>query len=227
MERSEFLRIFPLRAKGLMWFTGAGASAGIKTAGNMVWDFKQQIFCAEQKITVKSCPNLSDLAFRARLNQYFKTKGGYLIDFKGFSSTFGIRVTYANVHIPIAATIDGEMAASERPHMVLAEHLTRAVSALKNARSSFDVVVLYLPERWSSGYRGREDDFDLHDYLKGVTATASIPTQVLLERGAFEFKYRCSVMWRLSIALYTKAGGIPWKLAHVNPEVAFIGLGYP
>lgn len=153
-------------------------------------------------------------------------RAAYLIEFKGFSSTFGIRVTLANVHIPIAGTVDSEMAASERPHLVLAEHLTRAVSAIKNARSSFDVVILYLPERWRAGYRGREDDFDLHDYLKGVTATASIPTQVLLERGAFEFKYRCSVMWRLSIALYTKAGGIPWKLAHVNPEVAFIGLGY-
>jgi hypothetical protein len=62
-----------------MWLTGAGASAsaGVKTAGNMIWDFKQQIFCAEQRITVKSCPGLSDLAFRGRLNQYFKTKGGY------------------------------------------------------------------------------------------------------------------------------------------------------
>jgi NAD-dependent SIR2 family protein deacetylase len=79
MNREEFLRIFPLRAKGLMWLTGAGASAsaGIKTAGNMIWDFKKQIFCAEQKITAKSCPDLSDHAFRARLNQYFKTKGGY------------------------------------------------------------------------------------------------------------------------------------------------------
>ncbi|MGD0461173.1 MAG: SIR2 family protein [Tepidisphaeraceae bacterium] len=79
MNRSEFLRIFPLRAKGLMWFTGAGASAsaGIKTAGNMIWDFKKQIFCAEQKIAARACPDFSDAGFRARLNQYYKNKGGY------------------------------------------------------------------------------------------------------------------------------------------------------
>jgi hypothetical protein len=62
-----------------MWLTGAGASAsaGIQTAANMIWDFKKQIFCAEQKIAARSCPNFSDAGFRARLNQYFKTEGGY------------------------------------------------------------------------------------------------------------------------------------------------------
>src|SRR5437870_1177326 len=46
MNRAEFLRIFPMRASGLMWLTGAGASASarIRTAGQMIWHFKQQIF---------------------------------------------------------------------------------------------------------------------------------------------------------------------------------------
>jgi hypothetical protein len=33
-------------------------------------------------------------------------------------------------------------------------------------------------------------------------------------------------MWRLGIALYCKAGGVPWKLADNDPETAYIGLSY-
>lgn len=33
-------------------------------------------------------------------------------------------------------------------------------------------------------------------------------------------------MWRIGLALYVKAGGIPWKLADANPEAAYIGISY-
>lgn len=33
-------------------------------------------------------------------------------------------------------------------------------------------------------------------------------------------------MWRLGIAIYCKAGGIPWRLASATPDSAYIGLSY-
>jgi len=105
--------------------------------------------------------------------------------------------------------------------------LTQALSSLLTNRSDFDVLLIYLPTRWNKGFIGGEgEDFDLHDYLKAITATSGIPTQIILQESALTYFCRCSVMWRLSIALYCKAGGVPWKLADTNPDTAYVGLSY-
>ena len=46
------------------------------------------------------------------------------------------------------------------------------------------------------------------------------------EDKALAYPDRASVMWRIGIALYTKAGGTPWKLADTDPETAYIGISY-
>jgi hypothetical protein len=37
-----------------MWFLGAGASraGGIKTARDMIWEFKQKLYCSEKKVAL-------------------------------------------------------------------------------------------------------------------------------------------------------------------------------
>lgn len=152
----------------------------------------------------------------------------YLPQFPTFSRVFGIRIVAADgVAVELRRELDMEMASSPTPHLVLAEAITRALSTLEPNRSKFDVVVILLPERWSGAFfGGPEEDFDLHDYLKAITAVRGIPTQILQENGGLNYHCRCSVMWRQSIALYCKAGGIPWKLADVDPGTAYVGLGY-
>jgi len=46
LDAPALLRLFQLRGAQIMWFLGAGASrsAGIKTAGDMIWDFKQRLY---------------------------------------------------------------------------------------------------------------------------------------------------------------------------------------
>ena len=79
MSIDEFLRIYPLRAPNLMWFLGAGASAaaGIPTANALIWEFKRALFCAAQKISLKTCDNLSNPVVQRRLDSYFEDLGTF------------------------------------------------------------------------------------------------------------------------------------------------------
>ncbi len=110
---------------------------------------------------------------------------------------------------------------------MLAERLVRAIQRLDAHRAEFDVLFVYIPQRWAPGYKGGPDeDFDLHDHLKAVTATRRLPVQLVREDRALAYLDRASVMWRISLALYAKAGGVPWKLAETDAETAYIGISY-
>lgn len=157
-----------------------------------------------------------------------RERRNYLPTFPTFSRVFGLRIVAGSgTAIELRPELDAELSASPTPHLVLAEAITRALSSLEPYRSEFDVLLIVLPERWSNAFIGGPgEDFDLHDYLKAVTAVRGVPTQILRESGGLDYYCRCSVMWRQSIALYCKAGGIPWKLADTEPGTAYIGLGY-
>jgi hypothetical protein len=161
-------------------------------------------------------------------HQQPKERLNYLIEFPGFSRVFGLRCVSANpsAHVELPQSLSNEISTSERPHLLLAEKITQAINALQSQRTEFDIMMIYLPELWSNCFEGIDDDFDLHDYLKAVTASIGVPSQILRESKVLAYPCRASVMWRLSIALYAKAGGVPWKIASSPPETAYIGLSY-
>ncbi|RUP29430.1 MAG: hypothetical protein EKK45_10705 [Curvibacter sp.] len=127
----------------------------------------------------------------------------------------------------LEAQVERDFEASKSPHIVLAAAITRAIQQLDTRRSLFDVLFIYLPDRWESGFNGgRNEDFDLHDHIKAVTAALGMPVQIVRQGSGLAYRDRASVMWRIGLALYAKAGGVPWKLAHTESETAYIGLSY-
>lgn len=151
----------------------------------------------------------------------------YLIDYPGFHRVFGLDITTAPPDCTFALPDDLEerLDAAANPRQVLTGALADAITAAGVRRTAFDVLMIRLPERWSEWFYGDGDDFDLHDFIKVTAAGQGLATQIIRDK-ALQYKDRCSVAWRLAIASYTKAGGVPWKLAETAPHSMFVGIGY-
>lgn len=76
----DFARRFSMRTGNLMWLLGAGASAsaGIPTASDMIWEFKQQLFISQRRISPQAVADLSNPSIREQLREYVKSIGSVL-----------------------------------------------------------------------------------------------------------------------------------------------------
>jgi hypothetical protein len=174
---------------------------------------------------------LAKLLRELEMRHYPRERKVYVPEFLGFSKIFNVGIAHAgsSCRLELGASLDRDIATKPEPHEILARAILQSINVLRTSRSDFDVVLLYLPERWQRAFEQREgDNFDLHDFLKANTASLGIPLQIVNDdkTGAITYFCRCSVAWRLSIALYCKSGGTPWTLADGDLETAYIGLSY-
>jgi hypothetical protein len=74
----DFARRFSQRATNLMWLLGAGASAaaGVPTARDMVWEFKQRLFVSQRRVSAQAVADLSSLAVRRQLQAHIDASDG-------------------------------------------------------------------------------------------------------------------------------------------------------
>lgn len=161
-----------------------------------------------------------------QLAQKPSDRRSYVPPYPGFRELLGVPLTPASqvAQLPLPAHLDdlGTGSPQERVRRAIADRMRQ----LAAVRDQFDVAVFHLPDTWSQGLRG--EGFDAHDELKAIGVELNVPSQVMNDR-TFDFKYLASLAWRLAIALYVKAGGMPWRLAPlvgVPVDSAYIGLAY-
>jgi hypothetical protein len=57
---------------------GAGASAtSVSTAGDLIWDFKRQLYCSDTRTPLANLADLGDQTVRLRLQRYFDERGRF------------------------------------------------------------------------------------------------------------------------------------------------------
>ncbi len=80
-------------------------------------------------------------------------------------------------------------------------------------------------------------DYDLHNSMKGKAMKVGIPIQLLREstaRAILEYPHpqfsigdnQATFAWNLSMALYYKGRGKPWRLAKLVPGTCYVGIAF-
>lgn len=187
------------------------------------------VLCPEDKFS-----SVRELVDQLEVSHRPRERSSYLVNFVKFSRIFGVNLDFPrspkDQRVCLLSYEEiGTALKSDTPHEPFAELVLSAVRRLSQVRSQFDVLLLYLPDEFSLGFTSPTadelSDFDLHDSVKALSSLAQIPVQMLNDDPTTYF-CRCSVAWRLALAIYAKAGGIPWKLSGFDDRHAYVGLSY-
>jgi hypothetical protein len=201
---------------------------------NRPWDFQLTSSGLSPSIDVAViCPRADAAKFKLFLSRFQEssqptpTERDYLQTFPGFTSAFGLPLTYPNpgesTWLNIEDTVSGDTLSAAKQ---LAQRICKALDVIRGLRPG-SVVAIFVPARWTP-YKIIDADteqFNLHDYVKAYAARQGQSTQFIRQETTVNPQL-CRVRWWLSLALYAKALRTPWLLDCLDDETAFVGIGY-
>jgi len=182
--------------------------------------------------TEKGFPSLVKHLKRLTESITLRQRSEYLRPYPGFR-----RVYQANLLFPqyrndrLVSLITQEelnsVATQSQPEIEFLELLKRKIQPFISDRNLFDVLIIHISQE-ASAYRIKIEPqyrFDLHDSLKAYSAPNGLKIQILEDK-SMNYPEPVRVYWWLSLALYVKANGIPWKIADAGAKTAYVGLTF-
>lgn len=156
-----------------------------------------------------------------------KRQGEYVVDYKGFESVFrcGLIVPELSSNywltIPEISTTEDVVAGCRE----WTKNICDALTTLSSLGRS--VVLIASPARWDRFRMAEKENesFNVHDDVKAFAVRRGIATQ-FLDQDTWSPYDQSRIWWWLSLAIYTKAMRTPWVLESLDPNSAFVGLGY-
>jgi hypothetical protein len=179
------------------------------------------------------CPKLDSQRLKAYLDgalrkyQPLRPNPEYLLEYPGFIQAYGLALEIPDCQGQGWAICPEP--AHKNPIEGSRELANRIIESIDALMASYDPqeILIFYPERWAQlrDYTTDNDHFDLHDFVKAYCVQKGIATQ-FLEDDTLKHEDQCSVWWWLSLAFYAKSMRTPWVLESMDPDTAFVGLGF-
>lgn len=156
-----------------------------------------------------------------------KTEPEYLIEYPGFDAVF-------KKHLVIPTSTQSEYVITINTQKIRNYSAIQFYDLIKSKidkfslkNDSIDCVAIYIPEYWKNFRELKNENtyFDLHDSLKLYAVKKGLHLQ-FIEDKSITYNDKAKVKWWLSLGIYVKSNGTPWKVKTDNTETAFVGLGY-
>lgn len=103
------------------------------------------------------------------------------------------------------------------------ELYNQRIQQYRDSNRGRSVLVLQLPKKFEEYFK--VDHKDLKAHIKTLCIRKDIYVQILTQN-CLEAHDRCDNMWNLSLGVYVKAGGTPWKLGIGEEGTCFIGIAF-
>lgn len=155
------------------------------------------------------------------------TEKEYLKDYPGFDAVFKKHLLIPNStqseYVITISTLEIQNYSAIQFYELIKSKIDKF--ALKN--DSIDCVAIYIPDHWKNFRELKNENtyFDLHDSLKLYAVKKGLHLQ-FIEDKSITYNDQAKVKWWLSLGIFVKSNGTPWKVKTDNTETAFVGLGY-